>query len=109
MDTTIINKTIGYVLLLIGLMLIIIPLFQAYNIYFNKATIPEIFKSQKTQINQNVSNTDFQKQIENAFTKALPIDLIIKSINLTSWLIIMLVFMLGGKQISLIGIRLIKE
>ena len=80
-----INRTIGYSLLIVGMLLIVIPLFQVYNIFINKAGAPEIIKTQQSRLNENVGALDMQKQVENALIK-----------------------MFGGKQIASIGIMLLK-
>lgn len=110
MDSNKIDKIIGYILLAIGLLFIIIPLYQAYGVIAGSATPPSIFKQINfLQPNQNVGQMDFQKQIENALMEVLPLDMINEIINLLSWAILMSVFIFGGKQISLIGIKMIKK
>lgn len=108
MNPNSINKIIGYALLIVGLLLIIMPIYQTYNIFLGKSLPPDIFKSQELTINQNVSPMDVQKQIENAFIKILPVESINKTLDLTAWSLLVLIFIFGGKQISEIGIKLIK-
>lgn len=103
-----INRTIGYSLLIVGMLLIVIPLFQVYNIFINKAGAPEIIKTQQSRLNENVGALDMQKQVENALIKIIPIDPVIKTINLIIWFILLAIFMFGGKQIASIGIMLLK-
>lgn len=110
MNTTTTNKTIGYILLAAGLLLIILPLYQTYNIFSGKSLPPQIFKNEnQLELHQNVSQYDFQKQIENSFMKVLPVDAINQTINLVAWGILTSIFIFGGNRIAQIGIKLIKE
>ena len=108
MNPNSINKILGYVLLIIGLLLIVMPIYQTYNIFLGKSLPPDIFKSQELAINQNAGPTDLQKQIENTFIKILPVESINKTLDLTAWSLLVVIFIFGGKQISEIGIKLIK-
>jgi hypothetical protein len=104
------EKIIGYGLLILGLLLILIPLAQTIGIFMGKTSPPQIFtRPAALQLNQNVGSFDFQKQIENAFIKMIPIELIDNVLNLISWLILMWILMFGGKQIADLGIKLIKN
>ncbi len=103
------EKTIGYILLIIGLMLIILPLWQTYGIFTGKVVPMEVFKSQKINPpNQNNNPLDLQQQLQTALLKVLPIDLFNNTLNLGSWLILMWILIFGGGQIAGIGIKLIK-
>lgn len=102
-----INKIAGYVLLVVGLLLIILPLWQTYNIFMGQASAPQVFKKPVSlQIDPVASGLDLQKQIQNALIKILPIDLINNTLNLVSWLILMWILMYGGGQIANIGVKL---
>jgi len=106
MDT---NKIIGYVLLTIGLLLIVIPLWQTYSIFTGKSLPPRVFtKPVSTKVNENVSVTDVQGQIQNALIKILPLDVINNTLSLISWLILMWILIYGGGKIAGIGVKLIK-
>src|SRR5581483_5614831 len=105
METTT-QKIIGYVLLSVGLLLIIIPLYQAFNVVTGKAMPPEIFKNSRVEPYKNVNPADFQKQIENAFIAVLPLDLLYQTLNITIWSILLALFMVGGKHIAIIGVAL---
>ena len=39
------NKAIGYVLLIIGMLLIVLPLWQTYNIFTGKSVPAQVFAS----------------------------------------------------------------
>lgn len=103
------NRIIGYVLLLAGLLLIILPLFQTYFIFTGKAQAPQIFQVPAQKSVQSSSGFDIQAQVQQAVTNALPIALLDNLLNLISWTILLFIFIFGGKQLAFIGIKLIKE
>ena len=103
------HKTIGYILLIIGLLLIVLPLWQTYNIFTGKTLPAQIFmKPVALTIDKNISPTDIQGQIQNALIKIIPIDSINNALNLTSWLLLMYILIYGGGKIADIGVKLIK-
>lgn len=103
------NKIIGYILLFIGLLLIILPLYQSYNIFSGKSVPPEIFKNQKMSPTNQVNNPlDLQQQLQKAMSNVLPTDSINKTLNLISWILLMWIFIFGGSKIAGLGILLIK-
>lgn len=102
------NKTIGYILLIVGLLLIILPLWQTYSIFTGKSVPAKVFKTPVTlQVNQNVSSLDVAGQMQNALVKVVPIDFINNTLNLGTWMILMWVLMYGGGKIADIGVKLI--
>ena len=106
METT---KIIGYVLLIIGILLIAIPLWQTYNIFTGKSMPAQVFmRPQALTVNNNVSVLDIQGQVQNALIKVIPIDFIDNTLNLVSWLILGWILIYGGGKIAEIGVKLIK-
>jgi len=104
------NKIIGYVLIVVGVLLIVLPLWQTYNIFTGKALPPQVFTKPVTlQVDENASPLDVQKQMQNAFIKVLPIDLINNTLNLVNWLFLMWVLIYGGGKIADIGTKMIKS
>ena len=103
-----INKIIGYILLAVGLLLIMVPLYQTYNIFSGKTPPPVVFKTAPVSEPKNTNPFDIGQQVQNAVTKALPIDLINSTLNLVSWMILLVVLMFGGGQIANLGIKLLK-
>mgnify|MGYP001561030525 CR=1 FL=1 len=102
------NKIVGYVLLIIGLLLIIMPLWQTYSVFTGKSAPAQIFmKPVSLGANQNVGITDIQGQVQNALMKVLPIELINNTLNLVSRLILMWILIYGGGKIAGIGVKLI--
>ena len=102
------NKIIGYILLIIGVLLIAGPLWQTYNIFTGKAQPAQIFmKAVPLTENSNVSATDIQGQIQNALIKVLPVDSINNTLNLSIWMLLMWILIYGGGKIADIGVKLI--
>lgn len=102
------NKIIGYVLLAVGLLLIILPLWQTYNIFTGKSTPAQVFmKPIALTVNDKVSALDVQGQIQNALIKIIPIGFIDNTLNLTSWLLLMWILIYGGGKIAEIGVKLL--
>ena len=102
------NKIIGYVLLLIGLLLIALPLWQTYNIFTGKAMPSQVFmRPIALKVNNNVSALDVQGQIQNSLIKIIPVDFIDNTLNLSTWLLLMWILIYGGGKIAEIGVKLI--
>ena len=102
------NKIIGYVLLVIGILLIILPLWQTYGIFTGKSMPAQVFmKPIPLKVNENVSALDIQGQIQNALIKTIPIDFIDNTLNLATWLILMWILIYAGGKIAEIGVKLL--
>lgn len=105
-----INKILGYVLLGIGLLLIVLPLFQTYNIFTAKSLPPELFSAPKMQASQANNPADIQQQLlEKALLAVMPVGSINKSLNLASWVLLTWALMLGGSKLAGLGIKLAKD
>ena len=99
---------IGCVLLAVGLLLIIVPLWQTYNIFTGKSLPAQVFvKPVSLNVNQNVNTLDIQGQIQNALIKVIPIDFIDSTLNLATWLLLMWILIYGGGKIAEIGVKLL--
>jgi len=102
------NKIIGYVLLLIGILLIIIPLWHTYNIFTGHATPAQVFMRPVTlKVNDKVSALDIPGQVQNALIRVLPIDFIDSTLDLATWLILAWILVYGGGKLSEIGVKLL--
>jgi len=103
------NKIIGYIMLAVGALLIIIPLWHTANIFTGKTSPAQVFmRPEALKINPNVSALDIQGQIQNALIRVLPIDFINNTLNLACWLVLMWILIYGGGKIADIGVKLIK-
>ncbi|MEK7061787.1 MAG: hypothetical protein AAB957_00825 [Patescibacteria group bacterium] len=111
-----INKIIGYSLLIAGLLLIIFTLYQSYNIFVGHSLPPLIFKVQAPipPLKTNVTGSlqDLQKQLNDEISKQIiqmiPADTLPKILNLFSWSILSGIFIFGGSQIAILGVKMIK-
>ena len=109
------NKILGYLLLICGLILIVFTLYQSYNIFTGKSLAPSVFKIQMAKKLQANSNLNLQQQIEQQINEAvsqqiagmLPIGEVNKLLDLISWSILAGILIFGGGQIASLGIRLI--
>ena len=108
------NQILGYILLLAGLLLIVVPLWQTYQIFTGATQPPQVFGQQETQPvlepeSKPNNPFDIQQQVQKGLMSMLPIDLINNTLNLTSWMILMWVLIFGGKQLCDIGIKLLRS
>jgi len=102
------NKIIGYVLLIIGVLLILVPLWHTYNIFTGKAIPAQLFLNPVSpNVTQKVDPMDFQGQIQNALIKMLPLESINNTLNLASWLVLVWILIYGGGKIAGIGVKLV--
>ncbi len=104
-----INKIVGIVLLVVGILLIVVPLWQTYNIFTGKSLPAQVFiKPVALKDSKITGPLDIQAQVQNAMSKVLPIDFINNTLNLISWLLLMWILIYGGGKIADIGVKLIK-
>ena len=110
MTTIMINKILGYVLLVLGVVIMVFTLWQSYNIFTAKVAAPLIFRTQ-VPLQQSASATDVQKQMNDAvkqqLNQILPPDSITKILNLTSWSLLAFMLIMGGGAVSGIGVKLL--
>lgn len=108
-----INKIIGIVLLVAGLVVISFSLYQSYNIFTDKTPAPLIFKTSNITNNNNAAGSDVQKQIENTvqqqINQILPSASITKILNLLCWSMFAMILIFGGSQISGLGIKMLNK
>lgn len=102
-----VHKIAGYVLLAAGILLIILPLWQTYQIFTGKAVPPQIFMK-PVQSGQPASGVSIEAQIQQAVLKVMPVGALYDSLNLGNWLILMWILIYGGGKLSEIGVKLIK-
>ena len=100
---------LGYVLLVLGLLLIAFSLYQAYTVFISKSLSNEMFKYEKKQIAESTNPYNVESQVGTAIEKIWPMELIYNVLNLAGFAILLAIFMFGGKQVASIGIQLIKS
>ena len=107
------EKIVGWILILAGIVLIIWTLYSSYNIFTGKVEIPEVFKieqKEKTQEPTNGETQEIQAQLEEMIgeklTGLIPADTFPNLLNLIVWLMLAFVLIFGGTQIASLGIKL---
>jgi ABC-type glycerol-3-phosphate transport system permease component len=108
------NKIIGYVLLIVGILLVVVPLWHTYNIFTAKTSAPLVFMNAPVaQSQQDDSSQSVQVQINEAVKKQIgqiiSANSITKILNLISWSIFVSVLILAGGVIAGVGTKLIKS
>ena len=113
-----INKIIGYVLLAMGLMVIGFTLYWSFLIFQGKVNPPDLFQapfiptsSKKTSAINGLQDlqAELTNQIQEQIGQTLPHDALPKTLNLLSWSLLASIMILGGSQLSGLGIKLVKD
>lgn len=111
-----IEKIIGWGLLVLGVFLIVWPLFQSFNIFTGKTQAPAIFKieeKEKTSLpekeNKTLSLEEMEKIIEERLGEIFPTDFLARLLNLISFSVFVGISIFAGSQVSTIAIKLIKK
>lgn len=109
-----IEKIFGWILLVIGILIIVWGIFNSFNIFTAKQEPPGVFAiAEKGTAPQKGGTLDLQAQMEKMIGEQLkgilPLDSLPKLLNLIAWAIFMSILVFAGGQISGIGIKLIKK
>jgi hypothetical protein len=106
------SKTMGFLVLLLGLAIIIWSLYQVYGVYTQKITIPDFFKISESASLENKTAGGIEQQLQSAIKQQLsnfiPTNTISQSLNLGFFAVVIGLFIFGGSKIALIGVKLIK-
>lgn len=107
------HKIIGYILLVMGIIILFSTLYQSYSIFTGKVSAPLVFKVDSPQKNINTSSAptmdqQFNNAIANQLKNMLPLNSIPNILNLFSWAIFAGILIFGSGQIASIGIKMIK-
>ena len=106
-------KIIGWILLIAGVALIGWTLWSSYNIFTAKSGLPEFFEMPEEEITVGEGALTVEVQLEEMIKEQLegilPVDVIIKLLNLTVWSLLAFILIFGGSQVSGLGIRLIRK
>lgn len=108
-------KIFGWILLILGLIVIFYTLANSYNIFTGKSQPPAIFKteegkttlSQKTLSPKEETEKMVEEKLKGQLQIMMPTDSLLKLLNLISWSILAGILIFGGTQISGLGIKLI--
>lgn len=110
---------VGWLLLILGVLIIGWGLFSSYKVFSASTEAPEIFKIEQGQtaadpaISKKASGSSqeemLQGLIQEQLKEVIPIDKFLpRLLNLVSWSIFVGLLIMGGGKISLLGIRLIR-
>lgn len=110
-------KIISLLLLLLGVAIILYTIYNSYRIFTAKTAAPEIFKQSAFELNGNQNDTgldsrgnvDVNKIIRFQVEQLLPTGSVTNILNLVSWSILAGIMIFGGSQISILGIKLLKD
>ncbi len=113
------DKLFGYLLLLLGIVIIIITVIYSFQIFTGKTSAPDLFKKEIT-ITQNTkidSNNLTQENMQNyvsqtvqeSINKMLPENFTTKIVNLACWGAFAGIAIFAGGKIGGLGINLITK
>ena len=111
------KKIFGWVLLVIGVLIITWGIWTSFEIFTTQRPVYEIFKLSTTQDvslkkEEGSIETETQEQIQQIikeqFQEIFPPEFLIKLLNLMSWSIFAIILFMGGEKLAVIGIRLLK-
>jgi len=112
------KKIFGWIILIIGILIIVWGIWTSYQIFTGQIPVYEVFTSKtaeeaslsKTNINLNLPlEQQMQEIIKDQISKILPQEMLFKFFNLGAWWIFMMIIILGGGKLANIGINLLKE
>ena len=117
------RKSLGIILLFLGIAIITYPLFISFKIIEGEKNIPTIFKESTLEKNEKVpeelvsGKSNFQEDMEKKareiisqqLSSLFPAENIAQLFNLIAWSIIAGLIIFGGAQLSQLGIRLLKD
>lgn len=111
------QKLVGWALIFSGIAIIFWSLYSSYNIFNNKAAVPEIFKieeekapsQKKAQSLEAQAEEKVKEMLAEQFKGIIPPDSLTKLFNLLSWSVLAGILIFGGAQLSGIGIRMLRE
>lgn len=112
------TKLIGWLLIILGLLIITYALYSSFGIFTAQKEPPSLFQvSQEVNISETSADTtpsevarqEMEKIIQNQLSSMLPEKGITKILNLLSWSILAGILIFGGSKISSLGIKLLKK
>jgi hypothetical protein len=113
-----VEKLIGWLTFLAGILIIIFTLYASYNIFTAKIPVPQFFETGGESLSLSESQTpttpaELQEQMGKIMgeqlLKLFPEDTIINLLNLAVWSILTGILIFGGSHIANLGVKLIKK
>lgn len=104
------KKTLGYFLVLIGLILIIYAIFSSYMVFTGKSDFVVFFEAQESiSSDGSFLGQEINTIIESHLNDIIPSDWIATTMNLTIGSILYFILIFAGFNISKIGVMLLKD
>ena len=105
------NKTIGYILIALGLVLIVWTLWHSYNIFTAKIEAPLVFQTPASlgSFGEGSLQDQINQAMQKQFNQVLPVASVTKILNLSAWSIFAFILIWAGGIVSGIGVKLIKS
>ncbi len=112
------KKIFGWVLLIVGILLIFNALYSSFGIFTAQKEPPTLFeKPEEVETTETttgatpteIAQQEMQKIIQEQLKSMLPSDSIFKMLNLIVWTFWAGLLIFGGSKISSLGIKLLKQ
>jgi hypothetical protein len=106
------SRIVGWILLIAGILLIGWTLWSSYGIFTAKADLPEFFEMQEEAAVKEeplTAEAQMEEMVREQLEGILPTDAITKLLNLTVWSLLAFILIMGGSQVSGLGIRLVRK
>jgi hypothetical protein len=101
------NKIFGTILLILGVALILLGLYNAYSVFQGKTVLPQVFQDYSIESVDNTQN-EMQALLDTQLEKVIPAGSLLKMLNLIAWSIFTGIIFMAGSKIAMIGVRLMK-
>lgn len=106
------KRIIGFILLILGVLMIIWGIWNSYQIFSARSAVPEIFKLEESPEKSTVplgekTEEQVQQIIKEQFEGMMPPEFLPKLFNLISWSIFMFILFYAGGKLSSLGIKLL--
>jgi len=111
------KKIFGWILLVIGVLIIVWGIWTSFQIFTAQKPVYEIFEvptaqesflgKEKGGIGAEVQE-QMQQVIKEQFKEMFPPEFLVKILNLSAWWIFMMILILGGGKLAVLGITLLK-
>lgn len=107
------KKIVGWVLLILGVLMIVWGIYCSYEIFTAQKPAYEIFKAQETEKvspeqEEGSPEEQMQQVIKEQLGEMLPSDFLPQLFNMIAWSVFMGILVFAAGKISILGINLLK-
>ena len=110
------RKIGGWLLLVVGLAIIGWALFFSYKVFTGEIEPPTLFQFEQNNdvavsqaIGMQITENQIKEMIGAQLGGMIPLNAFPKLLNLAAWLLLAVIFIMGGSQIATLGIKLLKD